>query len=109
MCIFNLITGVSCLPVAEFRASCFLLFARQVQCSATDVLDAVQSVPQNSECPCLKDAECLSALYRKTCGSPTDKACVHLTQSPLISVACVSFSTGPILQLLSLPSLSHAL
>lgn len=53
--------------------------------------------------------KCLSALSRKTYGSPTDKACVHLTWLSLISVACVSFSTAPTLQLLSLPSLSHAL
>lgn len=57
MCMFNLKTGASCLPVAEFRASCFLLFARQAQCSVTDILDAVQSTSQNSERPCLKDAE----------------------------------------------------
>lgn len=91
----------------EFRASCFLLCARQVHCSATDGFGCCAvSAPKSLSEGC---RGVLSALSRKTCASLTDKTCVHLTQSPLISVACVSFSTGPILQLLSLPSLSHAL
>lgn len=57
-CMFNLITDASCLPVAlssDLPVSCFL--PDRCKCSATDILDAVQSMPQNSECPCLKDGE----------------------------------------------------
>lgn len=71
MCMFNLITGVSCLPVA-------LSSELPVSCSVPDrcialpqmVLDAVQSVPQN---PCLKDAEVFSQPFL---GRP-----VHLSQT----------------------------
>ena len=46
-----------------------------------DVLDAVQSIPQNRECPLLEDAEVsLSALSRKSYRSSTDNACMLLTQ-----------------------------
>lgn len=46
-----------------------------------DVLDAVQSIPQNSECPLLEDAQVsLSDPSRKSYRSSTDKACMLLPQ-----------------------------
>lgn len=102
---FNLIAGAACLPVA-------LSSELPVSCSLPDRCNALPQIfwMLCSQCPKTVNVlvwrmqRCLSALFRKTCGSPTSKACVHLIQSPLISVAWVSFSTGPILQLLSLPS-----
>ena len=85
MCMVNTITGVSLLrrPLSsEFPLSCSVPDRLNVlSATIVDVLDAVQSIPQNSGCPLLEDAEVsLSALSRKSYRSSTDNACVLLTQ-----------------------------
>lgn len=92
MCMFSLIKGASCLPVAlrsELPALCQTdpMFCHRF-------LDAVQSVPQNSECPCLKEAEVSQPFLERPMDLPqTREDCVHLTQSPLIS-ALAPFSSS---------------
>lgn len=58
MCMVRLITGASCLP-GVLSSELPLFCSEPDRCNAlpTGILDAVQSMPQNSECPRLEDAE----------------------------------------------------
>lgn len=93
MCMVRLITSASCL--LRVLSSELPLF-----CSEPDRCNALPQVfwllcnqcPKTVNVLIWKMQRCLSALSKKTYGSPPDKACVHLTQSHLISVASLSFS-----------------
>lgn len=59
-CLVNTVTGVSLLRrtlSSEFLLSCSVPDRLMLSATMVDVLDAVQSMPQNSESPLLEDAE----------------------------------------------------